>query len=76
MALEEANTIYVPFVGEFEVDSLKGAALLVGGLAAGQTVKHMTDDMGEGVADKGMTFISNFVGDNPVTGQSSQGQVV
>ena len=71
MALEEANTIYLPFVGEYEVESAAGVLLLVVGLIGGATVWNMTDSIGNNLASSVNSFLGNLIGFNPATGQDS-----
>lgn len=76
MAMEEANTIYIPFIGEFEVDSIKGAALLVGGLTVGQALKHMTDGFGQNLSNSATNAVATVVPSNPVTGDGNGADVL
>lgn len=73
MALEEANTIYLPFVGEYEVDSATGAAMLVFGLIGGATVWNMADGIGQNLADSATGAIASVTGTNPATGEANSG---
>ncbi|AUV82071.1 hypothetical protein C2R22_10765 [Salinigranum rubrum] len=69
MALEEANTIYLPFVGEYEVESAMGMILLVAGLIGGATVWNMADGIGQNFATKVNSTLGSILGTNPATGQ-------
>ena len=70
--LEEANTIYLPFVGEFEIDGAASVVLLVGGLIGGLTVYNWADEVGQNVAETANSFITNLVGSDP-TGDDEGG---
>ncbi|MDS0243941.1 MULTISPECIES: hypothetical protein [unclassified Haloferax] len=70
MALEDANTIYVPFIGEVEIDSLSTLGFLVVGLIGGSTLWNMTDSIGERGAAWLNSTIGSIIGQNPATGQA------
>jgi hypothetical protein len=70
MALEDMNTIYVPFVGEVEVDSATGAGMLMVSLVAGTAVYSIAQGAGNNVADWASSKVGDFTGVNPQTGDS------
>ena len=73
MALEEVNTIYIPFIGEYEIDSLSAVVLLVLGLIAGSTVWNMTDSIGSNLASTVNAVLGGFLpGGNPAQAGDSE----
>ena len=71
MALEEAKTFYIPFVGEVEIDSLSTLAFLLVGLIGGSTLWNMTDSIGERGAAWLNSFVGSIIGQNPATGETA-----
>lgn len=66
MALEEVNTVYIPLIGEYEIDSAGALAVLVVGLIGGSTLMNMTEPIGANFGSMLNSFIGQFLpGGNP-----------
>lgn len=73
MALEDVKTIYLPFVGEVEIDSGVGFMMLMVSLVAGTAVYSIAQGAGHNVADWASQKIGQFTGVNPQTGSGNTG---
>lgn len=75
--LEEAtDKVYIPVIGEVQIDGFTGLAVLVIGLLAGSTLWNMTDDIGGNLAARINNFIGQFLpGGNPASSSDNSGPV-
>lgn len=70
MVAEEVNTMYLPFIGETEIDGVGGLLMLVLGIVGGSAIWQMGEKTGNTVANTVLSGIGNLTGFNPATGSS------
>ena len=72
MAAEEVTEARLPFgMGNVDLLSMEAVFTLVS-LILGFAVYHMTDGIGQRVAGAANSFIGQFTGSNPATGESTE----
>jgi hypothetical protein len=70
MALEDMNTLRVPFIGEVEIETAAGFVMLIVSIIGGSMVYQIGQSAGTNLADWASQKFAAITGVNPQTGDS------